>query len=39
MRRHIRAMQIRLAGMHDEIDRLAGKEDGGHLLGEYTSGP
>jgi hypothetical protein len=37
MWRHIRAVQLRLASMHDEIDRLSGKESEEHLLGEYTA--
>jgi hypothetical protein len=37
--RHIRAMQIRLAWMHEEIDRLRGNEYTGHVLEEYSAGP
>jgi glutathione S-transferase len=37
--RHIRAMQLRLAEMHEEIDRLRGNEYTGHMLDEYSAGP
>jgi hypothetical protein len=37
---HIRALQVHVAWIHDEIDRLTGKEGGGgHMLDEYSAGP
>jgi hypothetical protein len=40
MHMHIRALQVHVAWIHDEIDRLTGKEGGGgHMLDEYSAGP